>query len=192
MAAAASSTMEISRRHRSSSSMGSNARVMRATDDCHPERSEGPLRPKERSLAALGMTEGPGSSDNLRQYRTVGQQPRPGARTDDERAFVFFEHRRPVDMHPGLQRVAIPHLRPQGLAGVGEEQGARALERRLGGMARQRERAAAARHGGAQREPERDELYGGTRRRAREQRLVGRLEGWPDAGFAERLGQRDR
>ena len=26
---------------------------------CHPERSEGPLRPQERSLAALGMTAGP-------------------------------------------------------------------------------------------------------------------------------------
>jgi hypothetical protein len=24
--------------------------------DCHPERSEGPLGPQERSLAALGMT----------------------------------------------------------------------------------------------------------------------------------------
>src|SRR5713226_291302 len=26
--------------------------------NCHPERSEGPLRPQERSLAALGMTTG--------------------------------------------------------------------------------------------------------------------------------------
>src|SRR5713226_5751020 len=26
--------------------------------NCHPERSEGPLRPRERSLAALGMTGG--------------------------------------------------------------------------------------------------------------------------------------
>src|SRR5215475_1619905 len=25
---------------------------------CHPERSEGPLRPQERSLASLGMTSG--------------------------------------------------------------------------------------------------------------------------------------
>ena len=28
---------------------------------CHPERSEGPLRQQERSLAALGMTAGPGA-----------------------------------------------------------------------------------------------------------------------------------
>src|SRR3954452_9051764 len=27
-----------------------------AKQSCHPERSEGPLRPQERSLAALGMT----------------------------------------------------------------------------------------------------------------------------------------
>src|SRR5215475_1930093 len=120
MAAAASSTMEIRRRHRSSSSMGSKVRVMGATHDCHPERSEGPLRPKERSLAALGMTEGPGTSDNLRQYGTVGQQARLGAAADDERAFVFFEHRRPVDVHAGLQCVAIPYLRRQRLAGVGK------------------------------------------------------------------------
>ena len=28
-----------------------------AVNHCHPERSEGPLRQQERSLATLGMTE---------------------------------------------------------------------------------------------------------------------------------------
>jgi hypothetical protein len=31
---------------------------MAVNHNCHPERSEGPLRQQERSLAALGMTAG--------------------------------------------------------------------------------------------------------------------------------------
>src|SRR5262249_14978933 len=36
-----------------------------ASSGCHPERSEGPLRPQERSLAALGMTALLWSSNHL-------------------------------------------------------------------------------------------------------------------------------
>src|SRR4051812_33370622 len=36
---------------------------------CHPERSEGPLRPQERSLAALGMTVSAHANDISIRYR---------------------------------------------------------------------------------------------------------------------------
>ncbi len=44
------------RRRRARAGRGAGGIGESVTDTCHPERSEGPLRPRERSLAALGMT----------------------------------------------------------------------------------------------------------------------------------------
>src|SRR5713226_8165808 len=41
--------------------------------NCHPERSEQPLRPRERSLAALGMTGGPVSGICDSGYQQGGE-----------------------------------------------------------------------------------------------------------------------
>ena len=160
MAAAASSTMEISRRHSSSSSIGSN---------------------RLRAISSTSARMEPSASS-----------ARLGAGADDEGALVFLEHGRAVDVDAGLERVAVPDLRRQRLARVGEEHRPRALQRRGRGMARQFQRAAAARHRRAGRQAQRDELDGGARRRAGEQRLVGRLERRSHPGLGDRRRQRHR
>src|SRR6266700_1797109 len=98
MATAASSTVEMRRRHKSSSSMGSKVRVIAGS---------APLQ--WRSWDASAKEDAPRSgalpakipSHDLRQNRTVGEQPRRGAGADDEGALVLLEHGRTLDAHAG-------------------------------------------------------------------------------------------
>src|SRR5260370_31733393 len=105
--------MEISRRHKSSSSMGSNVRVMGAPSafQSTPRPEERPIGPRLEGWAtntvlaptlrdasprdapqgeAMPFRRMPTSLANLRQDGAVGQQARPGARADDECALVLL------------------------------------------------------------------------------------------------------